>query len=71
MPLIRVEISAGRTVEQKQALAAAMTEAAQRILGHGDSHHDPDKIWVVIDEVADENMAIGGTLLALRERHPH
>lgn len=33
MPTIRVELFEGRTVEQKRALAAALTEATVRTIG--------------------------------------
>lgn len=33
MPLIRVELFEGRTIEQKRALAAALTEATVKTLG--------------------------------------
>jgi 4-oxalocrotonate tautomerase len=47
MPTIRVELFEGRTVDQKRALAAALTEATVRVLGGS-----PDGIDVVFTEVA-------------------
>lgn len=59
MPIIRVEMVAGRSLEQKRALAAALTRETARIVGTS-----PASIMVVIDEVAKDNWAVGGQLLA-------
>ena len=40
MPTIRVELFAGRTVEQKRALAQALTEATVKTLGGSASSVD-------------------------------
>lgn len=57
MPTIRVELFEGRTVDQKRALAAALTEATVRVLGGS-----PDGIDVVFTEVAHHDWATGGRL---------
>lgn len=57
MPMIRVEMFAGRTLEQKRALAKAMTEAFISTCGG-----TPQSIHIVIDEVAKSDWAIGGAL---------
>ena len=57
MPTIRVELFEGRSVDQKRALAAALTEATVRVLGGS-----PDGIVVVFSEVARHDWATGGRL---------
>jgi 4-oxalocrotonate tautomerase len=57
MPTIRVELFAGRSVEQKRALAAALTEAAVRTLGG-----QPDGVDVIFTDVERHDWATGGTL---------
>lgn len=57
MPMIRVEMFAGRTVEQKRALAAALTDAFVNTCGGS-----REAVWVVMDDVPKENWAFGGRL---------
>lgn len=57
MPTIRVELFEGRTLEQKRALAQALTEATVRSIGAS-----PDSVDVVLTEVARHNWATGGQL---------
>jgi 4-oxalocrotonate tautomerase len=57
MPTIRVELFEGRSVEQKRACAATLTEAVVRTLGGS-----PDGVDVVFFEVARHDWATGGTL---------
>ena len=57
MPTIRVELFAGRTLEQKRALAAALTEATVRVLGG-----PPDAVDVVFQDVERHDWASGGQL---------
>lgn len=57
MPTIRVELFEGRTVDQKRALAQALTEACVRTLGGS-----PDGIDVVFCDVARHDWATGGRL---------
>jgi 4-oxalocrotonate tautomerase len=59
MPIIKVEMLKGRSVEQKRELAEAMTREYLRICGGR-----PEAIYVVIDDVEKENWAVGGRLLA-------
>jgi 4-oxalocrotonate tautomerase len=59
MPIIRVEMVTGRTVEQKRALAEALTRETARIVGT-----EPSSIMVLIDDIAKENWAVAGQLLA-------
>lgn len=57
MPTIRVELFAGRTVEQKRALAQALTEATVRTLGGS-----PDAVDVIFTDVERHDWATGGQL---------
>ena len=57
MPTIRVELFEGRTVEQKRALAQALTEATVRTLGGS-----PDGVDVVFFDIARQNWSTGGVL---------
>ncbi len=57
MPTIHVELFAGRTVEQKRALAAALTEATVASLGGS-----PSAVQVIFVEVERHNWATGGRL---------
>ncbi len=57
MPTIHVELFAGRTVEQKRALAAALTEACVKTLGGS-----PDGVDVIFTDVQRHDWATGGQL---------
>ncbi|MFY9512283.1 MAG: 4-oxalocrotonate tautomerase [Rubrivivax sp.] len=57
MPTIRVELFAGRTVEQKRALAAALTEATVKTLGGS-----ADGIDVVFYDIQRHDWSTGGQL---------
>ena len=57
MPTIRVELFAGRTVEQKRALAQALTEATVRTLGGS-----ADGVDVIFADVERHDWATGGRL---------
>lgn len=57
MPMIRVEMFRGRTVDQKRALAKALTEAFVQTCGG-----TPQSIHIVVEDIAKENWAIGGGL---------
>lgn len=57
MPTIRVELFEGRTVEQKRALALALTEATVRTLGSPASSVD-----VIFVDVAKHDWATAGRL---------
>ena len=62
MPIIRVEMFEGRTVEQKRRLAAALTDAIVEEAGA-----DRASVRVVFSDYAKTDWAIGGTLAADRE----
>lgn len=57
MPTIRVELFAGRTVEQKRALAAAMTEAVVKTLGGS-----PASVDILFYDIERHDWATGGRL---------
>lgn len=57
MPTIRVELFAGRTLDQKRALAQALTEATVRTLGGS-----PDAVDVIFADVERHDWATGGQL---------
>lgn len=57
MPTIKVELFAGRTVEQKRALAQALTEATVRTLGT-----PADSVDVMFFDIQRHDWATGGVL---------
>ena len=59
MPIIRIEMAAGRSAEQKRELAEALTRETARI-----ANTSPSSIMVIIEDVAKENWAVGGKLLS-------
>lgn len=59
MPMIRVEMFEGRTIEQKRNLVKAVTDCFIETCG---GKHD--QVHVIVDEVSQENWAVGGELFA-------
>jgi len=57
MPTIRVELFEGRTVEQKRALASALTEACVKTLGGS-----ADSVDILFYDIARQDWATGGKL---------
>ncbi len=57
MPTIRVEMFAGRTLEQKRALAQALTEATVKTLGGS-----PDAVDVLFFDIQRHDWATAGQL---------
>jgi 4-oxalocrotonate tautomerase len=57
MPIVRVEMFAGRTHAQKQELARAITEAVANI-----AHTTPDQTIVIFQDAEREDWAQGGKL---------
>ncbi|RVT49339.1 4-oxalocrotonate tautomerase [Rubrivivax albus] len=57
MPTIHVQLFAGRTVEQKRALAKALTDATVATLGA-----KPESVDVIFTDVQREDWATGGVL---------
>ncbi|MFV0423858.1 2-hydroxymuconate tautomerase family protein [Oleidesulfovibrio sp.] len=63
MPVIRVELWEGRTLEQKRELVKVLTRETARITGCGKA-----SVYVIIDEVKKENWGAGGELCS--EKYP-
>jgi len=61
MPIITLKMSQGRTVEQKQKFAEAVTQSAVDIL-----KVKPEWVTVLIEEYPRENWATEGTLHSLK-----
>jgi 4-oxalocrotonate tautomerase len=57
MPTIRVELFEGRTIDQKRALAKALTEATVQTLGGS-----PDAVDILFYDIKREDWATGGEL---------
>lgn len=65
MPIIRVEMLAGRSDDQKRALARELTEACVRALGAA-----PDSIKVLLFDVPKQHWASAGQLYSDKDPHP-
>lgn len=65
MPTIHVQMFAGRTAEQKRALARALTEATVATIGAS-----PESVDVIFTDVAREDWATGGVLWSDRAPAP-
>ncbi len=59
MPTIHVELFAGRTLEQKRALARALTDATVQTLGGSADHID-----IIFTDIQRQDWATGGKLWA-------
>ena len=57
MPMIKVEMFEGRSIEQKRELVEVLSKETARITGCS-----VESIYVVIDEVKKENWGAGGEL---------
>lgn len=57
MPIIRVEMFEGRSLDQKRELVETLTKDMARISGC-----DESSVYVVIEEVKKENWGAGGAL---------
>jgi len=57
MPVIRVSMWDGRTREQKEELAKAITKSMVEIAKTEEEH-----VWIVYEDVKKSNWAIGGKL---------
>ena len=57
MPIVRVEMWAGRTVAQKRELARVITDAMVNI-----AHTTPEATIVIFEDIAREDWAQSGTL---------
>lgn len=63
MPIIHVQLLAGRSPELKRELIRELTDATERALGS-----ERESIRVLLTEVAAEDWAIGGTPISERRR---
>lgn len=59
MPWIRVDLSEGRSVEQKQSAAKAITDALVEFCSC-----TPESVSIVFNDVSSDNWAFGGMLLS-------
>lgn len=57
MPTLRVELLEGRTVEQKKALAEALTKAVVETLGS-----KPESVDILLYDIKRHDWATGGVL---------
>ena len=57
MPVIKVEMFEGRSIEQKRELVEVLSKETARITGCS-----VESIYVIIDEVKKENWGAGGKL---------
>ncbi len=57
MPNVTIQWYAGRTLQQKRELTAAITEAVVRI-----GKTTPDQVHIVFQDVEKANWAVGGKL---------
>lgn len=59
MPIVRIEMLAGRSAELKQQLAAEMTALVARLC-----HSDPAHIYVIFSDVHHHDWAVAGRAFA-------
>jgi 4-oxalocrotonate tautomerase len=57
MPVIKVDMFKGRSVEKKRALAKVLTEGYVQVCGG-----KPQSVWIVFEDVDKSNWSIGGDL---------
>lgn len=57
MPTLNVQLFAGRSVEQKRALAAALTEACVKTLGSS-----PESVEIIFSDIERHDWATAGRL---------
>jgi 4-oxalocrotonate tautomerase len=65
MPTIRVELFEGRTIEQKRAFAAEVTEVCARTLGGS-----REATEVLFFDIKKQDWAVGGVLSSERPAKP-
>lgn len=57
MPVIRVNMFKGRTVEQKRELARVLTDGFVEVCGG-----KPESVWIVFEDTDKSDWAMGGDL---------
>jgi 4-oxalocrotonate tautomerase len=65
MPWVRIDLSAGRSEEQKSKTAKAVTDAIVEFCGC-----TPESVSIVFNDVTPENWAFGGRLLSETQKTP-
>jgi 4-oxalocrotonate tautomerase len=65
MPWVTIDLSQGRSVEQKQKTAKAVTDAIVEHCGC-----TIESVSIVFNDVSADNWAFGGTLLSQKEKQP-
>lgn len=65
MPVIRVEMHAGRTPDQKRALVRELTEAFNRTCGG-----TPEAVQIIISDVEKSDWASAGVLFSDKQAPP-
>jgi len=63
MPIVRVEMWEGRSMDQKREIVEVLTRELARISGCGE-----DSVYVIIEDVKKENWGAGGKLCS--EKYP-
>ena len=59
MPIVEITLFEGRSNEQREAIAQAVTDAPVKVLGV-----DPEVVWVVFRDIPKTHLAVGGKLRA-------
>ncbi len=57
MPVVRIELSRGRTIAQKRELVKSVTEAVVKTTGV-----KPENVWIILNEFEPDNFSSGGHL---------
>jgi len=57
MPVVRIELSKGRTIAQKRELVKSITDAVVKSTGV-----KPENVWIIINEFEPDNFSSGGHL---------
>ncbi|MDN5863105.1 MAG: 2-hydroxymuconate tautomerase family protein [Salinisphaera sp.] len=65
MPIIQMNMLAGRTAEQKRAAVSAITDAVVATLGV-----KPEQVRILIHELGPEDFAVAGETAAMRGQKP-
>jgi 4-oxalocrotonate tautomerase len=57
MPVVRVEMYEGRSLDQKREIVRGVTDVVARVTGN-----PPEAVHVIIEDVKPENWGIGGLI---------
>lgn len=61
MPIVRVEMWEGRSLDQKKELVEVLTRETSRVIGC-----DPSSVYVTLEEVKKEHWGAGGQLCSIK-----